>query len=105
MTIRFVPACRVEDIGNARHLAVEIEGRSILVLNVNHVFHAVSNRCTHMDFPLDDGRQLGWHIICRKHGARFDVRNGRAIDGPAVNRLLVYRTRVVNGVVEVGLEL
>jgi 3-phenylpropionate/trans-cinnamate dioxygenase ferredoxin component len=101
---RFVPACQVEDIRNGRHLAVEVEGRPILILNVNRVFHAVSNRCTHLDYPLDGGRQMGCEIFCRKHGARFDVRNGKALSGPAVDRLKIYETRVIDGVVEVALD-
>lgn len=102
-THHFVPACRADEIRNGGHKALEIAGRPILILNVNRVFHAVSNRCTHLDYPLDGGRQFGCEIICRKHGARFDVRNGRALGGPAVNRLTVYETRVVNGAIEVAL--
>ncbi len=100
---QFVAVCGVKDIPNGGHKPFEIEGVPILVVNLNRQFHAVHNRCTHLDFPLDGGRQMGWEIMCRKHGARFDIRNGRALNGPAVNPIAVYPVRVVDGMVEVAL--
>ncbi|SCW72150.1 3-phenylpropionate/trans-cinnamate dioxygenase ferredoxin subunit [Sphingobium faniae] len=99
----FIRVCEISAIKNGTHRAFDVEGRSILIMNVNHIFHAVQNRCTHLDYPLEGGRQLGCEIICRKHGARFDAKSGRALDGPAVNRLPVYPTRVVGGWVEVAI--
>lgn len=76
---------------------------AILIINLNHSFHAVRNRCTHLDFPLEGGRQIGFELICRKHGVRFDVRDGQALGGPAVTRLLVYECWVRAGIIEVRL--
>jgi 3-phenylpropionate/trans-cinnamate dioxygenase ferredoxin subunit len=100
---RFVPVCAVTDIPNGKHKAFEVEGVSVLVVNLNREFHAVHNRCTHLDFPLEGGRQMGWELMCRQHGARFDIRSGRALGGPAVNPIPVYKTRVVGDIVEVAL--
>jgi len=98
----FVPVCAVTDIPNGGHRAFEVAGVPVLLVNLNRQFYAWHNRCTHLDFPLDGGRQMGWELMCRKHGARFDVRTGQALGGPAVNPLRRYETRVVEGVVEVG---
>ncbi len=99
----FVPVCGVGDIPNGGHKAFELDGTPVLVVNLNRQFHALHNRCTHLDYPLDGGRQMGWELMCRKHGARFDIRDGRALGGPAVNPLHRYATRVVDGVVEIAL--
>jgi len=98
----FTPVCPAADIPNGRHRAFDVEGMPVLIINLNRVFYAVHNRCTHLDFPLDGGRQVGPEIMCRKHGGRFDVRDGRALGGPAVNPLGCYATRVADGMVEVA---
>jgi nitrite reductase/ring-hydroxylating ferredoxin subunit len=99
----FLPVCAAAEIPNGGHRAFEVAGVPVLIVNLNRQFHALHNRCTHLDYPLDGGRQMGWELMCRKHGARFDLRDGRALGGPAVNPLRRYPTRVVEGVVEVAI--
>lgn len=100
----FQPVCHQGDIPSGKSRAFEIGGVPILLLNVNRVFYAVRNRCTHLDYPLEGGRLMGWDIMCRKHGACFDIRDGHATVGPAVTVLPVYPVRVVDGMVEVNLK-
>jgi 3-phenylpropionate/trans-cinnamate dioxygenase ferredoxin subunit len=99
----FTPVCAAAEIPNGGHRAFEVEETPVLIVNLNRQFYALHNRCTHLDYPLDGGRQMGWELMCRKHGARFDVRDGRALGGPAVNGLRLYPTRVAQGMVEVAL--
>jgi len=99
----YVRVCEVGEIRNGRHRAFDVGDVSVLILNVNRTFHAVRNQCTHLDYPLEGGRQLGCEIICRKHGARFDTKSGRALGGPAVNPLTIYDVRVQEGWVEIAL--
>lgn len=100
--VPFVPVCTTAEIPNGGHKAFEIEGVPILVVNLNRQFYAMQNRCTHLDYPLAGGRQMGWEIMCRQHGARFDIRTGQALGGPAVTSVAVYAVRVVEGMVEVA---
>ncbi len=100
---RFFPLCPLADLKSTDRRAFEIDGRSVLLLKLGQQLFAMRNRCTHLDFPLDTGRQIGFEIMCRQHGARFDIRTGRAAGGPAVRALEIYETRVVDGVVEIGL--
>ncbi|MEJ2459479.1 MAG: Rieske 2Fe-2S domain-containing protein [Novosphingobium sp.] len=99
----YVRVCEVDAIRNGGHRSFDVGGVSVLILKVNRSFHAVRNQCTHLDYPLEGGRQLGCEIICRKHGARFDTKSGRALGGPAVNPLTIYDVRVQEGWVEVAL--
>lgn len=93
----FVDICGIGDVANGRHKCVVVDGQPILVFNLNGVFHALRNRCTHLDFPLEGGRQLGWEIICRQHGARFDIRDGRVLGGPAIDPVTTFETQVRDG--------
>lgn len=81
----------------------EIEARPILLLKYEQDLFALANRCSHLDHPLDNGRQVGFTIICRLHGARFDIRDGRSLSGPAVRSLEIYPVRIVDEQVEIGL--
>jgi nitrite reductase/ring-hydroxylating ferredoxin subunit len=55
----------------------------VLVCRVKGVLYAVENRCSHQDTPLCEGRISGHFIICPKHNAQFDVRDGRHKGPPA----------------------
>lgn len=101
----YVDICDLDDIPNGRHRAFDVAGRSILIFRVSLDVHAVENRCSHLDFPLAGGRQIGFDIICRKHGARFDIRTGAATAGPAVDPLRRFDARVRAGRVELAIDL
>ncbi|MEC3909132.1 non-heme iron oxygenase ferredoxin subunit [Sphingobium sp. CR2-8] len=97
----YVDVCAVDDIPNGKHRAFLIDGTSILVFRINADAYALENRCTHLDFPLEGGRQIGTTIVCRKHGARFDICSGKVVTGPAVDPLRCFSTRVRQGRIEV----
>ena len=61
----------------------EIEGRAIAVFNVAGVLYAIDDVCTHDGGPLAEGDLEGCEIRCPRHGARFDVRTGKALCFPA----------------------
>jgi 3-phenylpropionate/trans-cinnamate dioxygenase ferredoxin subunit len=54
----------------------------ILVLNVNGKYYAMNNKCTHMGGDLSKGTLQGIILTCPRHGSRFDITNGKALQGP-----------------------
>lgn len=97
----YVDVCAEGDIPSGKHRAFDVGNTSILIFRIGADFHALENRCTHLDFPLEGGRQIGMNIICRKHGARFDICTGKAVVGPAVDPLRRFPVRVREGRIEV----
>lgn len=97
----YVDVCAVEDIPSGKHRAFTVDGMSVLIFRINTEVYALENRCTHLDFPLEGGRQVGMNIICRKHGARFDICTGKAVTGPAVDPLRRFPVRVREGRIEI----
>jgi 3-phenylpropionate/trans-cinnamate dioxygenase ferredoxin subunit len=69
---------------------VEIDGRAIAVFNVDGAYHAIDDVCTHDGGPLAEGTLVGAEIRCPRHGARFDVRTGKALCLPAVEPVAVH---------------
>ena len=61
-----------------------VDGFPLLLARVGGRIHAVEDRCTHDDGPLGQGALEGCEVICPRHGARFDVRDGRVTRMPAV---------------------
>ncbi len=95
------PALPLADLPPDTQSAIAVAGTAVLLINDGGTMHALENRCSHMDSPLDCGRvRLGW-IACPAHGARFDLATGEALTGPASEAVRVFALRVVDGVVEV----
>lgn len=98
----FYTVAKVEDLPPGERLFVEIGDVSIVVFNIAGKYFAIGDVCTHDDGPLGDGELDGHQIICPRHGARFDVRNGKVLSLPAVVDIPTYPVRVTEDDIEVG---
>lgn len=78
-------------------------GDALCLFNHGGVIGAVAGLCTHQAFPMSEGT-LGADgtIQCAWHGARFDARSGQVVEGPAVEPIATYETRVMDGAIWVG---
>ncbi len=100
--VDFVAVGSADELANGQRLFVEIDEYSILVFNIAGEFFAIGDICSHDNGPLGDGELEGNEVICPRHGARFDVRNGEVRSLPAVIDIPAYPVRVVDGQIEVG---
>ncbi|GIV66158.1 MAG: non-heme iron oxygenase ferredoxin subunit [Chloroflexota bacterium] len=98
----FYAVAKVDDLPPGERLFVEIGDLSIVVFNIAGKYFAIGDVCTHDDGPLGDGELDGHQIICPRHGARFDVRNGKVLSLPAVVDIPTYPVRVTEDDIEVG---
>lgn len=103
--LTFFPVIRAEELPNGERIFFEINALPIVLFNIAGAFFAIGDVCTHDDGPLGEGDLDGFQVICPRHGARFDVRTGEAVQLPAVRPTPGYAVRIVDGVVEIGLEL
>jgi 3-phenylpropionate/trans-cinnamate dioxygenase ferredoxin subunit len=83
--------------------AVKLEGKEILIVNVNENYYAIDNKCTHMSGDLSQGVLEGNVITCPKHHAKFDVTTGKLVSKPKIGFLHVnakneptYQVKVEN---------
>ena len=98
----FVVAGPAADLASGSSTVVTVEKVEVLVANIDGAFYAVENECTHRGCMLSDGDIDGNEAICPCHGASFDLRTGAVLGGPAPTPLRLYRTQVVDGMIEVG---
>jgi 3-phenylpropionate/trans-cinnamate dioxygenase ferredoxin subunit len=91
------------DLPNGERLFVEIDGRPIVVFNIAGQYFAIGDVCTHDEGPLGDGDLENYNIVCPRHGAEFDVRNGKAMLMPAVIDIPAYPIKVTDGNIFIGI--
>jgi nitrite reductase/ring-hydroxylating ferredoxin subunit len=73
---------------------VVVNGKSILLANINGRFYAIGNVCTHMGCSLTDGTLTGYLIECPCHGSTFNVTTGTLVKGPAAKPEPVFQVAV-----------
>ena len=71
--------------GEMKTVFDEVTGTPILVCNHDGDLYALEDRCSHEEFELSSGNfdAVEGSIECVLHGAKFDVRDGRALCAPA----------------------
>lgn len=93
----------VTDFPDQRAVPVEVGGFSIVVCNYDGKLYALENRCSHDDAELcstpgegeEAGDELeGCQIICPRHQAKFDVRDGTVTAPPAIYPIDFYDVTV-----------
>lgn len=82
--------------GEMKTVFDEITGTPILVVNHDGTLYALEDKCSHEDFELSSGTfdPKEASIECVLHGARFDVRDGRALCAPAYSPIPKFPTRI-----------
>ncbi len=99
----FFEIAPASELPNGERLFVELDGKSIVLFNVAGQIFAIADLCTHDDGPLGDGDLEDHNIVCPRHGAEFDIRNGKAVQMPAVVDIPAYPVKVVDGNIWLGL--
>ena len=101
----FIPIASPADILVGERLLFEIDDQPLVLFNVAGQFFCIADVCSHDNGPVGEGDLEGFEIICPRHGARFDLHDGRVLSPPAVQDIQAYPVRVNEGMVEVGLPL
>ena len=104
--MRRLAVCALHDLpaGTAR---VARDGwLAVGVYNLDGELYAIEDRCSHDDGPLAEGELDAEEgvAVCPRHGARIDVRSGRALSLPAVESVRTFPVRAEDGLVLVELK-
>jgi 3-phenylpropionate/trans-cinnamate dioxygenase ferredoxin subunit len=99
----FIKIGKVDELRPGSMKRVEIDGRRMLLANVNGRFCATDDTCTHEDASLSTGSLRGELVKCPLHGSRFNVCTGEALEEPAEQNLKTYPVRVEGDNILVGL--
>ncbi len=101
---QWIDVINADALAPGEHHTLEIEHLAIVVFNVDGVFYAVEDLCSHDEQPLADGRLSGTTIACPAHGALFCLRTGKPLSPPAYEPIRHFATRIEDGTVQINLQ-
>jgi 3-phenylpropionate/trans-cinnamate dioxygenase ferredoxin subunit len=101
--LEFIQIAPLTDLPPGGRLFIELDGKAVVVFNLAGSFFAIGDVCTHDNGPLGDGELDEHEVVCPRHGARFDIRSGKAMGLPAVVDIPAYPVRVVDGMIQIGI--
>jgi 3-phenylpropionate/trans-cinnamate dioxygenase ferredoxin subunit len=94
-TTNFKPASAA-DLNQNSLKAIIVEGKSLLLANINGTYYAIGNVCTHRRCPLSNGVLKGDAVECACHGSVFNLKTGEVLRGPAKTPEPKYDVKVEN---------
>jgi 3-phenylpropionate/trans-cinnamate dioxygenase ferredoxin subunit len=101
----FYPVITLDELSSGERIFIEIDDMSVVIFNIAGDVYAIEDRCTHDDGQLGEGELEGYEIICPRHGARFDVRNGNVLSLPAVEPTRYFPVRIIDNQIEIGIPI
>ena len=88
-------AGKVSEIPSGRMIKITMDGKEVLVANIDGDFFAVDDSCTHSGASLSEGTLDGCVVTCGWHKAEFDCKTGKLVKFPAkINNLGAYNVTV-----------
>jgi nitrite reductase/ring-hydroxylating ferredoxin subunit/uncharacterized membrane protein len=98
---RWTRALQEADLPDDSPVAVEAEGRQIMLYRHRGNLYAIDNICSHAGGLLSRGPVADLTVTCPLHGSRFGLADGCVRRGPASQPQPVLPTRTRNGWIEV----
>ena len=99
----WVPVAKVGDVGAGDVIAVDVEGRELVLARDGDHYIATQRQCLHRGGDLSYGIVSRGHIVCPMHGWRFSTATG-CLDTASNICLTVHAVRVVGEQIEIDSE-
>jgi len=90
----FVPVAKTSELSDPGRTLLEVEDRIVVLLKVGGEYFCIDDVCTHDGGPLSEGRLENHAIACPRHGAKFDIRTGKALTMPATVDTAAHEVKV-----------
>ncbi len=97
---QFVKVARLAELAAGTGKAVEVNGKSLAIYNVNGTVYATDNACLHQGGPLGEGMLEGDVITCPWHMWQYNVRTGENLEDSML-KVETYPVRVSGDDIEV----
>ena len=99
----WVPALSEEELWIGEMVGVKLDGRPVLLVNIDGDVCAYEDRCLHRSLPLSLGRLAGNRLVCRAHEWEYDACTGAGLNPTGVV-LRRYDVRLDDGKIWVNLD-
>ena len=105
----FVEVAKTGELPAGNMRAVKANGKDVVIVNYEGRYYAIGRYCTHQGGDLSLGKLEGNVVTCPRHGSRFDVTTGVAIQGPKLGPFRLktgnertYEVRVEGNSIRIG---
>jgi 3-phenylpropionate/trans-cinnamate dioxygenase ferredoxin component len=100
--IQYFEVANEDELPVNERIFLEMDSQPLVIINLAGKLYAIGDVCSHDNGPLGDGEIVGFEIVCPRHGARFDIRSGKAARSPAFRDIPSYSVKVENGKIYLG---
>ncbi|KIE58544.1 ferredoxin [Methylacidiphilum kamchatkense Kam1] len=80
---------------------IELEGKKIAIFCYKGAYYALDDTCPHEGGPLSEGFLEEGEVECPWHGARFSLKTGEVLCGPATKGVTAYHCQKIGEDLEV----
>ena len=74
---------KVSDFTLGKLQKITVDGKDVLIANIDGNYYAVNDTCTHAGASLSEWSLDGAVVTCGWHGAKFDCKTGKLSAFPA----------------------
>lgn len=105
VSVKWVTVAQTSAVAPESVIAVRQDGFDLALYRVGDTFYASDNICPHAyNGRMSRGFLEDGTIECPLHGAVFEIKSGRAIDGPYCADLRTFPVRVVGNEIQVEID-
>ncbi len=90
----FIKVATTDEVPVGGRKIFDVDDVTVALFNIDGTIYAIEDRCTHDNGPLAEGEVSNCVITCPRHGARFDIRTGKALSFPAFEPTNVYEVKI-----------
>ena len=90
----FLKVATLSEIPEGGRLSLEVANRYIVLVHLEGKIFCIDDVCTHDGGPLGEGELIDHCLVCPRHGAKFDVRNGAAMEMPATEPTAAHEVKI-----------
>lgn len=99
--------CAFNDLAPGSATRFDVDGTAVAVVRIGDDVYAIGDVCSHGEVSLSEGEVLcdEKQLECWKHGSAFSLETGEPQTLPAIRAVPVFIARVVDGNVEIDVEV
>src|SRR5262249_53711870 len=90
----FVRVAKTSELGDPGKTLLEVDDRIVVLIRTGGEYFCIDDVCTHDGGPLSEGQLANHTIACPRHGAKFDIRTGKALTMPATVDTAAHEVKV-----------
>ena len=90
MPTKQVKISEAERLNPGQMLGIIVEGKNILLANIDGTLYGIDNKCSHEDALLYNGALIQDCVECPLHGSRFSFKTGQPMEEPATEPVKTY---------------